>query len=153
VERPFLAGVLPSPSLTLNVVLALLVMPTVVVVVELAMLAQSGLIGGRGRGVPVLDVLEQPADPMERDIRRIKGTFRRLRSREMVASGELPVPEMLSHDLADHLKLALQMQVGSRARGGEDLPDLLERRGRARAYHLHADRPRGGRQPPRGPRG
>jgi hypothetical protein len=122
----FLAGVLPSPSLTLNVVLALLVMPTVVVVVELAMLAQSGLIGGRGRGVPVLDVLEQPADPMERDIRRIKGTFRRLRSREMVASGELPVPEMLSHDLADHLKLALQMQVGSQARGGEDLPDLLD---------------------------
>lgn len=122
----FVAGVLPGPSLTLNVVLALLVMPTVVAVVELAVLAQSGMVGGRSRGVPVLAVLEQPADPMERDLRRIKGTFRRLRAREMVESGESPMAEMLEHELAEHLKVGLQMEVGPQARGGEDLPDLLD---------------------------
>ena len=122
----FLAGVLPGPGLTLSVILALLVMPTVVAVVELAMLAQSGMMGGRSRGVPVLAVLEQPADPMERDLRRIKGTFRRMRAREMVESGESPMAEMLAHELAEYLKVGLQMEVGTQARGGEDLPDLLD---------------------------
>lgn len=121
-----MAVVLPGPSLTLNVVLALLVMPSVVALVELAMLAQRGMVGGRTSGVPVLDILAQPSNPIERELRRIKGTFRRMRSREMVESGESPVPEMLTHDLDEHLKIALQTQVGSQARGGEDLPDLLD---------------------------
>jgi hypothetical protein len=120
-----MGGILPDAGLTMLVVLALIVMPTIVAVVELALLIEGGTVGGRSRALPVLEVLEEPTDPIERDLRRIKGTFRRTRSRELVESGELPVPDMRTHELAEHLKLALQMQVGSRARGGEDLPDLL----------------------------
>jgi hypothetical protein len=116
----------PSVGLTINVVLALLVMPTIVAVVELDSLAGSGTIGGRSEGVPVLDVLREPLSPLERDLRRIKGTYRRVRSRELIESGEQPASEMLSHDLPEPLKFMLQSQVSSQARGGEDLPDLLD---------------------------
>jgi hypothetical protein len=121
-----MTGAVPTMSMMATPVLALLVMPTIVAVVELALLTQSGTVGRRGRGVPVLDILAEPAGRMERELRRIKGTYRRLRSRDLVESGELPAPEMLTHELDEHLKLALQMQVSSQARGGEDLPDLLD---------------------------
>lgn len=120
------AGSLPDLSLRLNVALALLIMPTIVAVVDLTALTRSGTIGGRSRGLPALEILEEPSDPVERDVRRIKGTFRRIRTREILESGSTPAPEMMAHELTEHLKAQLQLQVGSQARGGEDLPDLLD---------------------------
>ncbi len=108
------------------VALALLVLPTLVAIVELQALVSTAGFAPRGPGLAVLEALKEPDDQRERNVRRIKGTFRRIRTRELIAAGEEPNADFLTHELAEHLKLALQMQVGSQARGGEDLPDLLD---------------------------
>ena len=122
-----LAALSEEAGLSTLVAIALLLLPTVVAIVEIHALAASGTFQPRaGQGLPVLEALREPTDLRERTIRRIKGTYRRTRTRELIDAGEDPDPSFLEHELAPHLKLALQMQVGAQARGGEDLPDLLD---------------------------
>lgn len=121
-----LAALSDGLGIAVVVALALLVIPTLVAIVELQALVSTARFAPRGPGLAVLEALKEPDDPLERNVRRIKGTFRRLRTRELIAAGQQPNTDFLTHELAEHLKLALQSQVGSQARGGEDLPDLLD---------------------------
>jgi len=120
------AALLFDAGLSLLSALAFLIIPTVVSIIELHLLISTASHSRRTRGTPAIEVLTGPKDELERRIRRIKGTYRRAKARELCDRGEEPNPEFLAHELTERLKQALQIQVGPWARGGEDLPDLLD---------------------------
>lgn len=76
---------------------------------------------------PRPDYFASPPSKEEAALRRIKGNFRRRMVAGNIESGGLKsIPEgFLDHELSEFLKGFLQRQH-PQARGGEDLPDLLE---------------------------
>ena len=72
------------------------------------------------------DYFASPPSPEDAVLRRIKGNFRRqFVSKSLLSEGLESVPEpWRAHDISEELKSVLTSQLGPRARGGEDLPDL-----------------------------
>ena len=96
-----------------------IVLPPIFAIAELH--ATSLRLGSR-RTVTAL--LEEPEDPIERALGRIKGTYRRVAVRARWEAGEDVPDEWLLEDVGMSNKFALGAQ-DPRMRGGEDLPGLL----------------------------